>query len=148
MTTNRLFSVYWLSEIEMPLANKFYRTHNFRGKPRRHDPCAIVRSSQQHIIACGYLKKLEACQLLSGIAVAPEYQDQGVARQLLTAMAEVFDAQTFTFPYQNLVPLYRSIGFSDVSVTEQPEAIVKLFQAYREQGREIVLMSYQNKHLL
>ncbi|WP_308364331.1 MULTISPECIES: GNAT family N-acetyltransferase [unclassified Microbulbifer] len=92
------FSAQWLSEAEIPLANKFYRTHKFRGKARRHDPCMVIRDEQKQIIACGCLRQSAECQLLAGVAVVPDYQGQGVARQLLNSMAEAFDERTFTFP--------------------------------------------------
>lgn len=104
------FSAQWLSEAEIPLANKFYRTYKFRGKARRHDPCMVIRGEQNQIIACGCLRQLAECQLLAGVAVAPDYRGQGVARLLLKSMAEKFGDQTFTFPYRHLVPFYRVFG--------------------------------------
>lgn len=136
------FSAQWLSEAEIPLANKFYRTHKFRGKARRHDPCMVIRDEQNQIIACGCLRQLNECQLLAGVAVAPDFQGQGVARLLLNSMAEAFDDRTFTFPYSHLVPFYRSVGFVEVDKGGQPSAILDRFQTYQKQGRDIVLTSY------
>ena len=140
-------SVQWLSELEMPLAEKFYRTYKFRGKPRRHDPCAVIRDDNHHIIACGYLRQLPGCQLLSGVAVSPEYQNQGVARQLLRVMTGSFNAQTYTFPYQHLSAFYHSLGFIEVPASDAKEPIAKLFYSYQQQGRSILLMAYQNDGL-
>ncbi|WP_255463330.1 GNAT family N-acetyltransferase [Microbulbifer sp. YPW1] len=127
----------------MPLANKFYRAYKFRGKAKRHDPCAVVRDGQHSIIACGCLRQLTDSQLLAGVAVAPDWQGRGVARLLLKSMAEKYDTQTFTFPYRHLVPFYASLGFSEVAPTGQPSAIVDRFHTYEKQGRDIVLMHYQ-----
>ncbi|QKX18187.1 GNAT family N-acetyltransferase [Microbulbifer sp. YPW1] len=136
-------SIQWLSDAEMPLANKFYRAYKFRGKAKRHDPCAVVRDGQHSIIACGCLRQLTDSQLLAGVAVAPDWQGRGVARLLLKSMAEKYDTQTFTFPYRHLVPFYASLGFSEVAPTGQPSAIVDRFHTYEKQGRDIVLMHYQ-----
>ena len=126
----------------MPLANKFYRTHKFRGKARRNEPCMVIRDAQRQIIACGILRKLSDCQLLAGVAVAPDCRGQGVARLLLDSMAEAFDDSTFTFPYRHLVPFYQSLGFAEVALEGQPSAIVDRFHTYRKQGRDILAMRY------
>lgn len=142
MSVNPDFSAHWLSEAEIPLANKFYRMHKFRGKARRHAPCAVIRDEQQ-IIACGCLRQLTDAQLLTGVAVASNYQGQGVARLLLNSMAEAFGDRTFTFPYRYLVPFYRSVGFVEEDESGQPSAVLDQFRTYRRQGRDIVLMRYQ-----
>ncbi|MBN8431702.1 MULTISPECIES: GNAT family N-acetyltransferase [Microbulbifer] len=135
----------WLSDAEMPLANKFYRTHKFRGKARRHDPCMVIRDSKNQIIACGSLRKLTDSQLLAGVAVAEEFQGRGVARLLLGRMAEAYDDHTFTFPYRHLVPFYQSLGYAEVTEAGLPSAIIDRFHTYQKQGRDIVLMHYQSK---
>lgn len=143
MMVNDAFSVQWLSDVEMPLANKFYRAHKFRGKAKRHDPCAVVRDAQHSIIACGCLRQLTGSQLLAGVAVAPDWQGRGVARLLLNSMMEKCDAQTFTFPYRHLVLFYLSLGFVEVATDGEPSVIVDHFHTYEKQGRDIVLMRYQ-----
>ncbi|WP_226661773.1 GNAT family N-acetyltransferase [Microbulbifer aggregans] len=133
----------WLSDAEMPLANKFYRTHKFRGKARRHDPCMVIRDEHNQVIACGSLRKLTDSQLLAGVAVAEGYRGRGVARFLLKGMAEAYDESTFTFPYRHLVPFYESLGYEEVGESGLPSAIIDRFHTYRKQGRDIVLMHYQ-----
>ena len=135
-------SAQWLSDAEMPLANKFYRAHKFRGKARRHDPCAVIRNKQNSIIACGSLRRLTDSQLLVGVAVAPEYQGKGVARRLLTFMSEAFDDRTFTFPYRELMPFYQSLGFVEVAPEGLPSAIVDRYLTYQKQGRDIAVQRY------
>ncbi|MFC6633988.1 GNAT family N-acetyltransferase [Microbulbifer taiwanensis] len=143
MSLDKEFSAQWLSEAEIPLANKFYRMYKFRGKARRHDPCMVIRDGQNQIIACGCLRQLTECQLLAGVAVAPDYQGQGVARLLLSSMAGAFDDQTFTFSYSHLVAFYRSMGFVEFDKDGQPSAILDRFHTYQKQGRDIVLMRYR-----
>lgn len=142
MTADEVFTAHWLSDAEIPLANKFYRAHKFRGKARRHDPCAVIRNSKNHIIACGYLRQLTDAQLLAGVAVAPEYQGRGVARLLLRSMNESFSEQTYTFPYRNLVRFYESVGFVEEGVGGQPSAVVDRLHTYQRQGRDILVMHY------
>ena len=139
------FKAQWLSDAEMPLANKFYRNHNFRGKARRHEPCAVIRGPQTGIIACGCLRNLTDSQLLVGVAVAPDFQGKGVARRLLTFMREAFDEKTFTFPYSNLVSFYESLGFTGVSIDGLPSAITDRFLTYQKQGRDISIQRYKGR---
>ncbi|WHI52426.1 hypothetical protein P3339_06490 [Microbulbifer sp. MLAF003] len=44
--TQPSYRAQWLSDIEIPLANKFYRMHGFRGKARRYEDCAVVRDEK------------------------------------------------------------------------------------------------------
>lgn len=141
--TGNVFTAHWLTDAEMPLANKFYRSHKFRGKARRHDPCMVVRDAQNQIIACGALRKLTDSQLLTGVAVVEDQRGQGVARFLLSRMAEAYDHSTFTFPYRHLVPFYESLGYSEVDEDGLPSAIVDRFQTYQKQGRDILVMRFQ-----
>lgn len=105
----------------------------------------VIRDGQDQIIACGCLRQLAECQLLAGVAVAPDYQGQGVARLLLKSMVEELDNGTFTFPYRYLVPFYQSLGFVEVDKEGQPSAILDRFHTYRRQGRDIVLMRYRSQ---
>ncbi|MCA0901491.1 GNAT family N-acetyltransferase [Microbulbifer agarilyticus] len=144
--SGKAFTAHWLTDAEMPLANKFYRAHKFRGKARRHDPCMVVRDAQKQIIACGSLRKLTDSQLLAGVAVAEESRGKGVARFLLRHMAEAYDDSTFTFPYRHLVPFYESLGYTEVDENGLPSAIVDRFHTYQKQGRDILIMRYQAAH--
>lgn len=138
------YKALWLSNLEIPLANKFYRQHGFRGKAKRHQPCAVVKNSQDKIIGCGYLRDYGTFKLLAGVAVAPDYQGRGVARLLLQLLAEHFDQQTYTFPYQPLLPLYQSLGFKCIEPElETQQSVSSLYQTYLKQGRSIALMVFE-----
>ncbi len=103
----------------------------------------VIRDSTNQIIACGSLRKLTDSQLLTGVAVAEGYRGKGVARLLLTHMAEAYDDSTFTFPYQHLTPFYESLGYALVGENGLPSAIIDRFHTYQKQGRDIVIMRYQ-----
>jgi N-acetylglutamate synthase-like GNAT family acetyltransferase len=146
MTAIKPFSVHWLTAVETPLANHFYHEYHFRGKARRHDPCAVVRNQHNAIIACAYLRDYsstdEAFSLLAGVAVAPGYQGQGVARLLLKLLTERFDTHTYTFPYEHLRSFYSSVGFQSVADLSQDSVVSDVYRRYREQGRSITVMRY------
>ncbi|WP_019531368.1 GNAT family N-acetyltransferase [Dasania marina] len=136
-------TVATLTAVQTPLANKFYRKYGFRGKAKRHEPCVVVRDEHNAIIACAYLRNYKTINLLAGVAVAPAYQGQGVARLLLNQLVGYFDQRTYTFPYQHLQSLYASLGFALVAPDQQAETVSDIYYRYREQGRPIVMMLYQ-----
>lgn len=140
--TTNCFTTHWLSDLTMPLANKFYRQHGFRGKAKRNQPCAVVKNCKAEIIGCGYLRDYDSFTLLAGVAVAVDYQNLGVARLLLVFLSQRFDRQTYTFPYLTLLPLYQSLGFNE-AVLEQHSAVNRLYHTYLKQGRPILPMVYQ-----
>ncbi|MFA7554165.1 MAG: GNAT family N-acetyltransferase [Spongiibacteraceae bacterium] len=142
MQSAQPYSVYWLSNLETPLANKFYSKYSFRGKARRHEVCAVVRSEQKVVVACAYIRGYNVFKLLAGVAVAPAHQGRGVARLMLTHLAERFDHHTYTFPYLHLLPLYVSLGFKPCDAEGQPSSVTQLYQRYRDQGRDIAMMVY------
>ncbi|BBM02490.1 GNAT family N-acetyltransferase [Microbulbifer sp. GL-2] len=141
--TRSSYKSHWLSDIEIPLANKFYRMHGFRGKAKRYEDCAVVRNEKGEVVACGYLRRYETFKLLSGVAVAPQHQGRGVARRLLELLAEKFDRDTYTFPYEHLRLFYESIGFHLIESGQLGEPVARLYQNYRNQGRTILVMGFQ-----
>ena len=80
MSAKHPYNIQWLSDVEIPLANKFYRKHGFRGKAKRHESCAIVKNKDKQIVACGYLRDYNTFKLLSGVGVDRVFQGQGVAQ--------------------------------------------------------------------
>ncbi|USD20434.1 GNAT family N-acetyltransferase [Microbulbifer variabilis] len=141
--TQPSYKVQWLADIEIPLANKFYRMHGFRGKAKRHEDCAVVRNERGEVIGCGYLRRYESFKLLAGVAVAPEYQGRGVARLLLALLAKRFDRNTYTFPYIHLESFYLSLGFEVVEAELLPTPVAELYSSYLNQGRSISAMGYR-----
>lgn len=135
------FTTHWLSNLTMPLANKFYRQHGFRGKAKRNQPCAVVKNCKAEIVGCGYLRDYDSFTLLAGVAVATDYQNLGVARLLLVFLSQRFDHQTYTFPYLALLPFYQSLGFKAAELEQQP-AVNHLYQTYVKQRRSIMPMVY------
>ena len=132
----------WLTQIETQRANKFYRKYRFKGHVKSHDTCAVVKDQQKDIVACGILRDYQRFNLLTGIALAPNFQGCGIGRMLLNKLATHFDSQTFTFPYSHLIKYYESFGFELVNPTDVIGDIRNLFNRYVNQGRNIRIMKY------
>lgn len=136
------YSVQWLTDDKLPLANKFYRRCGFRGKAKRYQPCAVARYQGKEIIASAYIRDHGGFKLVAGVAVEPTHQGRGVARQLLTLLAERFDEKTYTFPYLGLESFYASLGFYAVDISMLNDTVRQLYLSYRQQGRNIKVMAY------
>jgi len=143
MKSTQSFTVQWLTQLEVQLANKFYRKYHFRGKAKRNESCVVVKNARREIISCGYLRNYKTFNLLAGVAVAPHNQGKGVARLLLDNVSARFTPMTYTFPYEYLIPLYQSFGFKIVSIEQTDPQVVNLYTRYRVQGRSISLMRFQ-----
>lgn len=135
------YTTQWLPGVAMPLANKFYRQHGFRGKAKRNQPCAVVKNARDEIVACGYLRDYDTFNLLAGVAVSPGYQGQGLARLLLEFITQRCDQRSYTFPYLPLVALYQSLGFTAVELDPQ-SAVFDLYHVYLKQRRSIIPMCF------
>jgi N-acetylglutamate synthase-like GNAT family acetyltransferase len=130
----------WLSPIEIPLANKFYKTNGLRRKARGSELCAVIRDGTKQIIACAYVREYQTFKLLVGVAVSSAFQRQGIARRLLNNMTCKLNYDTYTFPYQHLTSLYQSVGFTPIRSEQSLPAVAELCRKYRNQGRNISIM--------
>ena len=142
MTTDPEFTFEWLEEQKYPLVNKFYSEHRLRGKVRGGDQCAVVRMNVE-IIGSAVLRRLDDCTLLTAMAIAPMHQRRGLGSELLDFMRMRFNEHTFSFPYEYLEPFYSQSGFEVCSKDQSPSAIFSRFEAYKAQGRSILMMRYQ-----
>ncbi|WP_298772635.1 GNAT family N-acetyltransferase [uncultured Shewanella sp.] len=139
------YQAQWLTDLEIPLANKFYRTHGFRGKAKRFEHCAVVRFEQSELVACGYIRGCGNYRLLSGVAVAPAHQNMGVARRLLKLLSQKFDEKTYVFPYAYLHAFYESLGFYIVNSNDVTCEVQQRYLRFRDQGRNIIIMAYRSE---
>lgn len=140
MDSELSYTFQWLSPLEIPLANKFYKTNGFRRKARGSELCAVIRDGTKQIIACAYVREYQNFKLLAGVAVSPAFQRQGIASSLLSSMTSKLDHDTYTFPYQYLTSLYQSVGFILIRSEQSLPAVAELCRKYRSQGRNISIM--------
>lgn len=132
----------WLTPIQIPLANKFISRCNFRGRIRSHDQCIVMRNQPADIIAVAALRQINGYQLLTAVAVDPDYQGRGYAKQLLLDMSSRFSNDTYTFSLEYLQDLYQQIGFHSILTADLPNDLRSRFLAYEKQGRRMIAMGY------
>ena len=121
-----------------PLLSKFYRQH---GSPMR-----AVAGAQwwvakdQEIVAGLNLVSVEGGCWLTGLFVAPEYRNAGLATQLMgDALAHAEDL-AWLFCHPSLQPLYAPLGFSACEAL--PQALRSRLERY-QQNKKLIAMVRQ-----
>ena len=90
-----------------PLLNKFYRAHR---SPMRVPPgaaCWVAGSSE--IVAALCLSPVEHGHWLTGLLVAPEQRNKGLAARLVTHALEKNSGPVWLFCAPELIPFYRRL---------------------------------------
>ena len=140
-----------LTAIKLPLVNKFYKQVKARGKASGGDIVWVARdvalcsissyNTSAPIIAAARLTptKLNEYWLLSGVYVAQSHRNQGIASQLITHLVAQ-QACCYTFALTQLSDFYQRLGFVEVAVGDLPCELAQKFDAYRQQGRNIIAM--------
>jgi N-acetylglutamate synthase-like GNAT family acetyltransferase len=129
-----------LPAIKLPLANKFYREVNARGKARGGDVIWVARDiSTSAIVAVARLAPVKNDRLLTGVYVAAQYRQQGIASQLINSLIHQ-QPNCYTFALTHLTEFYLRLGFTLVDDGDLPCELAQRFNAYRQQGRNILAM--------
>ena len=132
-----------LPTIKLPLANKFYRAVNARGKASGGDIVWVARERANNvIIAVARLAPIKGFQLLTGVYVAPNYRHQGIASQLINKLI-VPNQGCYSFVLTHLADFYINLGFEMVTNQQLPCELAQRFNAYQHQGRDIIAMIYR-----
>lgn len=143
MTSLQDYTFEWLAQKQNPLINKFYQQHAIRGKASRSDRCAVLRDMNLDIVAVAILKDKQHYELLTHVGVVRNLRRIGLATYLMSLMAGQFTSKTYCFPFTHLEALYFSQGFVKIETSDASNEVVRQFQVYRKQGRDILLMQYK-----
>jgi len=134
-------SIHWLEPLKYPLVNKFYKAAKLNSKAKRNDKIAVA-VYQSEIIAAGLLRQFADEKLLTGMGVATEFRKVGLGKKLLQFMREEFDSYTYCFSLNHLDDWYIESGFEYFSAKELPEALLRKWNAYVQQGRKISCLRF------
>jgi len=145
--TNSDINYQQLPAIKLPLANKFYRQMNARGKASGGDRVWVARdnstvkraTSIALIIAVARLSPVNKYHLLTGVYVDDNYRQQGIASQLIEALVNQ-QSPCYTFALSHLEQFYLRLGFEPIADDNLPCELAQRFRAYQQQGRKIVAM--------
>jgi N-acetylglutamate synthase-like GNAT family acetyltransferase len=129
-----------LPAIKLPLANKFYREVNARGKASGGDVVSVARDiSTGAIVAVARLAPIKDDKLLTGVYVAAPYRQRGIASLLIKHLVHQHPS-CYTFALTHLTDFYLRLGFTLVADDDLPCELAQRFKAYRQQGRNILAM--------
>lgn len=127
-----------LAQLAIPLVNKFYQTHNVRGRANKQDQVWVVK--EQSIIAACRVQNRSGALFLSTLFVAESYRGRGIARQIILELLSQQTQPVYTFAYRHLAAFYHSVQFAQVE--QLPDELAGMFNAYQQQGRNILGMKY------
>lgn len=114
-----------LSATERPLLNKFYKAHGSAMRASDAGECWVARS--EGIIAGLNLTVVPGGYWLTGLLVAPDWRQRGVARVLVDTACR--DRRTWLFCHPDLQGFYERLGF--VASEDLPQALVDRLARYR-----------------
>jgi len=129
-----------LPAIKTPLVNKFYNTHNARGRANKQDQLWVAYHGIDIIAACR-IQHREGYLFLSTLLVAPAWRRQQIAQQLLRIMLSEQQHKVYTFSYRNVIALYQALGF--VVTANLPKVLDTLFNCYK--NRDVTAMTFEPK---
>lgn len=117
-----------LTDLQRPLVEKFYRSH--RSSMRVKGQARMWVAKDPDIIAALCLTPIPGGQWLTGLFVAPDRRNQGVAGQLIRASIEHAEGQVWLFCDPDLMAFYRELGFE---LTEElPHVLTDRLTRYRQ----------------
>lgn len=127
-----------LAAIKTPLVNKFYNTHNARGRANKQDQVWVAYHEYEIIGACR-IQHRESHLFLSTLLVTPLWRGKKVAKQLLTIALKAQSQVVYTFAYHHLLDFYSGLGFAEQR--SLPVLLDTLYKSYS--NRNIVAMIYK-----
>lgn len=144
------FKVEPIDKQMVPLVNKFYKANRGRARAKSSDKVWVIRQSGE-LVAALRVVQLSGHEFLTGVQVAIDKQNQGIATSLLT---QVFDRlygldnpqplvkPCYTFPYRHLVGFYERLGWQSIESDDLPIPLQTRFARYLGQGRDIGVMVF------
>ncbi len=131
-----------LSEIQLPLVNKFYKQARYSSKAGRGEVVFVLKSDSGIVAAVRLQPKADGWYFLRAMCVHPDIRRQGVGALLLASMQEFLRVNSvYCFPFDHLVTFYAQAGFRVEDLTEAPDSMRDACLRYQQQGRKICLMA-------
>lgn len=134
-------SIELMPTVKLPLVNRFYQSCRYSAKAVRHEQVYVVRRATD-IVAAVRLTPEANRLFLRSMCVEPDLRGQGVGGFLLEALVPVLDTCfSYCFPFRHLPGFYQQAGFVLSDEASVDASIRDVWQRYRRQGRDIVIMT-------
>ncbi|WP_438283018.1 GNAT family N-acetyltransferase [Pseudomonas alabamensis] len=126
-----------LTGLERRLLDHFYRQHGSRMRTPADGQLWVARSVS--IVAGLSLTPVEGGHWLTGLLVAPQWRQRGVASSLMTAAMAGLEGTVWLFCHPDLLPFYRRLCFEPAVAL--PEALAGRLHRYQRHKPLIALQS-------
>lgn len=134
-----------VSEIRLPLVNRFYASCNYRVKCGRFEHVFSLTLGDRIIAAARLIPQRAGHYLLRNLCVEPELRNKGVASYLLrNLMPFLKGANCYCYALPHLQQFYLSLQFQHFSPEDVPQDIAEMYLRHRERKRGWILMGYLN----
>lgn len=135
-----------ISELRLPLVNRFYSSCNYRVKCGRFERVYSLSIDGKIIAAARLIPQRSGHFLLRNLCVEPALRNQGVATYLLRAtLASLGGANCYCYALPHLQDFYLSLQFNHFTPEQVPHDIAEMYIRHRERKRGWILMGYLNE---
>ena len=136
------FKLEQLTDVQLPLVNKFYKQARYSSKAGRGETVFVLREASVIVAAVRFEPKRDGWLFLRAMCVLPAKRGQGVGRIFLELLERFLQEHpVYCFPFDHLCEFYGAAGFTQHSVELLPEFVLTPFQRYTQQGRKICVMA-------
>ena len=129
----------------LPQVKRFFREHGFRPQAPRGDDIYIALQGRK-LLAALRLSPQQDSWLLRSMCVHRDFRHQGIGRFMLEQMQTNLQRYNcYCFPYAHLKDFYQRAGFVSIDAQQLPESLADRYNAYQQQGKNILVMQYQGQ---
>ena len=134
-----------VSELRLPLVNRFYASCNYRVKCGRFECIYSLSAGGKIIAAARLIPQRSGHYLLRNLCVEPTLRGQGIASHLLRiTLASLGDENCYCYALPHLQSFYLSLQFKHLTPDEVPHDVAEMYIRHRERKRGWILMGYIN----
>ncbi|RYE57550.1 MAG: N-acetyltransferase [Sphingobacteriales bacterium] len=132
-----------VSELRLPLVNRFYSSCNYRVKCGRLERIFSLSLGGNIIAAARLIPQHAGHYLLRNLCVDPDLRGQGIASYLMRATLTILgDANCYCYALPHLQNFYLSLNFQHFTPDQVPTDISDMHIRHCSRKRGWILMGY------
>ncbi len=139
-----IFSIELVSELRLPLVNRFYSSCNYRVKCGRFERVYSLTMGGKIVAAARLIPQRSGHFLLRNLCVEPELRHKGIASYLLRHLMPILGGDCYCYALPHLQRFYLTLGFQHFSSEQVPADIADMYIRHRERKRGWILMGHLN----
>jgi GNAT superfamily N-acetyltransferase len=134
-----------VSELRLPLINRFYSSCNYQVKCGRLERVYSLSFGGKVIAAARLIQQPAGHYLLRNLCVEPELRNQGIASYLLRAtLADLGEVSCYCYALPYLQSFYLTLHFKHLTSEQVPADIAEIHLRNCARKRGWILMGYIN----